>query len=64
VLPAVADAGVGFDVYRNGGWINRVSAGTYAHADPLGRGISGTYTYKVCEAGSTATCSNVVSVTF
>jgi hypothetical protein len=57
-------AGVSFDVYRNGGWIKTVEPGTYASTDTLGRGISGSYTYKVCETGDTSICSNEATVTF
>jgi len=51
------------DVFRNGAKITTTSnSGSYT--DNLGRGASGTFTYKVCEAGSTITCSNEATVTF
>jgi subtilisin family serine protease len=34
-----------------------------AHSDKIGKNVSGTYTYRVCEAG-TSNCSNEASVTF
>jgi subtilisin family serine protease len=50
------------DVYRNGSKLT-TTANDGAYTDTLGRGASGTFTYKVCEAG-TSTCSNDASVTF
>jgi PKD repeat protein len=50
------------DVYRNNSKIT-TTANDGAHTDNLGRGASGTFTYQVCEAG-TSTCSNTASVTF
>jgi dipeptidyl aminopeptidase/acylaminoacyl peptidase len=53
-----------FDVYRgDAGKIAR-DVKAYGYTDSLGRGASGSYTYQVCEAGSTLTCSNQVTVTF
>jgi serine protease len=49
------------DVFRNGARITTVS-NTGAYTDSPGKG-GGTYTYRVCEAG-TATCSNEATVVF
>jgi subtilisin family serine protease len=54
--------GTNVDVWRNGAKLT-TTANNGAYTDNLGRGASGTFTYKVCEAG-TATCSNEASVTF
>ena len=50
------------DVYRNGTKI-MTTANDGAHTDNTGNKGSGSYTYKVCEAGTT-TCSNEATVTF
>ena len=50
------------DVYRNGAKIT-TTANDGAHTDNIGTRGGGSYTYKVCEAG-TATCSNEAAVTF
>jgi hypothetical protein len=50
------------DVRRNGAAV-AITANDGAHTDNIGQKGSGTYDYQVCEAG-TATCSNVVRVTF
>lgn len=50
------------DVFRNGSKLT-TTANDGAHTDSLSKGSSGTFTYKVCEAGTT-TCSNDSSVTF
>jgi subtilisin family serine protease len=50
-----------FDVYRDGARITTVS-GT-SHVDNLGKKGSGTYAYRVCEAGTT-TCSGEAIVVF
>ncbi|HVS31373.1 MAG TPA: S8 family serine peptidase [Thermoanaerobaculia bacterium] len=50
------------DVWRNGSKIT-TTANDGAHTDNIGLKGSGTYTYKVCEAGTT-TCSNEATVTF
>jgi endonuclease/exonuclease/phosphatase family metal-dependent hydrolase len=49
------------DVFRNGSKIT-TTGNDGAHTDSLGK-VSGTFTYKVCEAGTT-TCSNEATVTF
>jgi putative glycosyl hydrolase-like family 15 (GHL15) protein len=49
------------DVYRNGRRVATV-ANTGAYVDALSRHARGTYSYRVCAAG-TSTCSNTVSVT-
>ena len=50
------------DVYRDSVPIQTVNDGAYT--DPINRRGSATYTYKVCSAGPTTTCSNTVTVTF
>jgi PKD repeat protein len=50
------------DVYRSGARI-ATTANDGAYTDNLGTKGSGSYTYKVCEAG-TGTCSREVAVTF
>ena len=58
-----SSAGI-FDVYRgDAGKIAR-DVKAYSYTDTIGRGASGSYTYQVCEAGSTLACSNKVTVTF
>jgi hypothetical protein len=50
------------DIYRNGAKIiTTVNDGVYA--DALGKRAAGTYTYRICGAG-TSTCSNSVSVVY
>jgi hypothetical protein len=50
------------DVYRNGARVT-TTPNDGAWSDSLGRKARGTYSYKVCEAGST-TCSNTASIVF
>lgn len=50
------------DVFRNGVKIT-TTANDGAHTDTLAKGSTGTFTYKVCEAG-TNTCSSNASVVF
>ena len=50
------------DVYRDASNIATIANGG-AYTDNIGAKGSGSYTYRVCEAG-TATCSNEVTVTF
>lgn len=50
------------DVYRNGAVIT-TTANDGAHTDNIDQRGSGSYTYQVCEAG-TSTCSNSSTVTF
>lgn len=50
------------DVYRNGAKIT-TTANDGAHTDNIGKSGGGTYTYRVCEAG-TSTCSNDATVVF
>jgi hypothetical protein len=51
------------DVYRNGSIIATVP-NNGAYTDNINKKGRGTYTYKVCEAGSTTNCSNDSTVTF
>lgn len=50
------------DVYRNGAKVATI-ANSGSHTDNIGQKGSGSYTYKVCEAGTT-TCSPEVSVSY
>ena len=50
------------DVYRNGARVT-TTANDGFHRDRIGKNGSGTYTYKVCAAGTT-TCSNEATVVF
>jgi beta-glucanase (GH16 family) len=50
------------DIFRNG-TILTTTANDGSHIDSLGKGSASTYTYQVCEAG-TSTCSNQASITF
>jgi thermitase len=54
--------GASVDVYRNGA-LRVTTANDGAHSDNLGRNPSGTFTYRVCQAG-TSICSNDSSVSF
>ena len=53
---------VNVDVYRNNTLIITTGNDT-AHTDPINNKGGGSYTYRVCEAG-TSTCSNDVTVTY
>jgi hypothetical protein len=50
------------DVYRNGARITTTS-NDGAYTDNINTRGGGSYTYRLCEAGTT-TCSNQVTVTF
>jgi hypothetical protein len=50
------------DIYRNGVLI-ATALNTDGYTDSTGQKGNGTFTYKVCEAG-TQNCSNVVTVRF
>jgi hypothetical protein len=54
--------GSNVDVFRNGTRVT-TTANDGAHTDTLAKGTTGTFTYQVCNAGTT-TCSNTASVTF
>jgi subtilisin family serine protease len=56
-------AGASVGIYRNGA-LRVTTTNDGAHSDGLGRNPSGTFTYKVCEAGGMTTCSNEASVSF
>jgi subtilisin family serine protease len=51
------------DVYRDGSKLT-TTANDGFHTDNIDRKGGGSYTYKLCEAGSTTACSNEVTVTF
>jgi PKD repeat protein len=55
-------ASTSVDVYRNGAKVV-TTPNDGSHTDAIGKGTTGTYLYKVCEAG-TAVCSNEASVVF
>lgn len=51
------------DIYRNGSIITRTT-NDGLHTDAISTKGGGTYTYKVCEAGSTPACSSPVTIVF
>jgi subtilisin family serine protease len=51
------------DVYRNNS-LRVTTTNDGAWTDGIGAKGAGTYTYRLCEAGTTTTCSNTVTVTF
>ena len=53
---------INVDIYRNGTVIATV-LNNGAYTDTIGGNGQGTYTYQVCQAGTT-TCSNQATVTF
>lgn len=55
-------SGSNVDIYRDGAFVV-TTANDGAETDSIGKG-GGTHTYVVCEEGSTATCSNGVSVSY
>ena len=55
--------GSNVDVYRNGSFLVTTTNDNF-QTDPIGGKGAGTFTYKVCQAGSTTICSPVVSVSF
>lgn len=50
------------DVYRNGVKVGSSVSGS-SYTDTIGK-VTGTFTHKVCVAGSTTTCSNTTTTTF
>jgi hypothetical protein len=52
-----------FDIYRDGSPIAQAVSGN-AYTDDIGAKGGGSYQYQVCEAGSSADCSNTVQVVF
>lgn len=56
-------ASTGVDIFRNGSKIVTNGANDGAHTDSLAKGSAGTFTYRVCNTGTT-TCSNDSSVSF
>jgi Fibronectin type III domain len=52
----------GVDIYRNGAIVAPGVGGT-TYTDTLGK-VTGTYTHKVCVAGSATTCSNTTTTVF
>ncbi len=54
--------GANVDVFRNGAKI-KTTPNNDAYSDLIGKAVKGTYTYKVCEAGTTI-CSNEAAVKF
>ena len=51
------------DVYRDGDFVV-TTANDGAYTDDIGARGGGSYIYRVCEAGSTSTCSNTATVSF
>lgn len=54
--------GTNVDIFRNGAKLT-TTANDGAHTDQLAKGTTGTFTYKICNVGTT-TCSNDASVTY
>jgi hypothetical protein len=54
--------GTSVDIFRNSAKIT-TTANDGNHVDQLAKGTRGTFTYQVCDAGTT-TCSNTASVTY
>uniref|UniRef100_UPI003568F91F hypothetical protein n=1 Tax=Salegentibacter sp. TaxID=1903072 RepID=UPI003568F91F len=52
------------DIYRNGTPVKSGYTGNGAYTDATGMKGSGSLNYRVCEAGSTANCSEEVTVEF
>ncbi|MFO7588194.1 MAG: S8 family serine peptidase, partial [Gemmatimonadota bacterium] len=52
------------DVRRNGGVISAGLTNSGVYTDNLGKNPAGTYTYQVCNAGSTTDCSGTAAVSF
>ena len=55
-------AGSNVDIFRNGVKLT-TTTNDGEHTDVLGKGVTGTFTYQVCDAG-TSICSNTATVTF
>src|SRR5204862_144433 len=55
-------SGTSLDVYRNSTKWTTPNDGS--ETDPINKKGSATYTYKVCDAGSTTNCSNTATVVF
>ncbi|MDH4334612.1 MAG: PKD domain-containing protein [Chloroflexota bacterium] len=55
-------SGANVDVYRNGVKTTTANAGSFT--DNINQRGSGSYTYRVCQEGSTTVCSNEVTITF
>jgi subtilisin family serine protease len=51
------------DVWRNSSRLTTITNNS-AYTDAIGIKGAGTYTYRICDAGSTTTCSNPATVTF
>ncbi len=59
-------SGSNVDIYRDGvgGVFEFTTLNDGAYTDNIGNKGGGSYTYQVCEAGSTTNCSNVAQVDF
>ncbi len=57
------DGATTVDIMRNARLLTTV-ANAHSYIDNVGKKASGTYIYKVCDAGSTTRCSNTDEVTF
>ncbi len=55
--------GANVDIYRNGALI-ATTTNDGAYRDSLGKDITGSFTYEVCEEGSATQCSNSVTIEF
>jgi hypothetical protein len=52
------------DIRRNGAVVIAATSNDGAQTDPINRRGGGSYTYQVCAAGGTASCTNTVTVRF
>jgi hypothetical protein len=52
------------DIYREGTRIAAGQSNNGSYNDNLGKNISGSFSYEVCNAGSTTECDGPVSVSF
>jgi thermitase len=55
-------SGTSLDVYRNS--MKWATPNDGSETDAINKKGSGTYTYKVCAAGTTTSCSNTATVVF
>jgi hypothetical protein len=57
-------SGSAVDVYRNGSRITTLRAGAASWTDAMNTRGGASYSYRVCAAGGTSTCSNTAQVVF
>ena len=52
------------DIRRNGAFVDNVVGNSGSYTDAIGAKGGATYTYEVCEAGSTTSCSDSFQIVF